>query len=190
VEGKHGKAEDVDNSESSGSSSGEEEDDEGFLASGVLDQQVNETLEAIRSKDPRVYDPHAKFYIGSDEDEDGQPELKTTEKPVYLKDYHREKLLRGYSVGEQDDTATTYVEQQDRLKEAIVREMHAKVDGRGSRSSSNNEDSDTGNDGFLVKKKVATDEPAKSAEAKISSADIKIADKDPESCGWNFFFRK
>src|SRR3979490_2161379 len=48
--------------EDSDSSSDEDEDDEGFLATEALDAQISATLQAIRSKDPRVYDEKVTFY--------------------------------------------------------------------------------------------------------------------------------
>src|SRR5271154_6427655 len=53
------------------SSSDEDEDDEGFLATEALDAQISATLQAIRNKDPRVYDENVTFYAPIEEEEGG-----------------------------------------------------------------------------------------------------------------------
>lgn len=87
-----GKGQDDDDDESS-SSSNETEDEDGFLATEDLDAQISATLHAIRNKDPRLYDKNYKFIDLPDEDTVGTKEKK--EKPVFLRDYHREKLQVG-----------------------------------------------------------------------------------------------
>ena len=202
VEGKYGKSSvntDHERSKSNGfsdgresdlSSSDEEEDDEGMLASGLLDDEVNATLEAIRRKDPRVYDEKTTFYTKSDDDEeaDCQSVPKSKEKPMYLADYHRENILRGNVMTEEEDTPQrTYAQEQDHLKDAIIKEMHEAVSGLDSGNSSASSDgSDNGTD-FLVRKRPslykARGDPVKS---KIGSANVENAEKDPETFLSNF----
>ena len=169
------------------SSSDEEEDEDGFLATEDLDAQISATLQAIRSKDPRVYDGATTFYE-ADENADGATKEKK-EKPVYLADYHREKILAG-DVGESDNedepAPQTYSQEQDALRRATVNEFKAAVKGDESDS-----DSDSG---FLKpKNKKKTDtkatngvHPSRAAAVKLADLDVKTADKDPETYLSNF----
>ncbi|KAH0594916.1 hypothetical protein MHUMG1_07214 [Metarhizium humberi] len=180
-----GKGQDDDDDESS-SSSNETEDEDGFLATEDLDAQISATLHAIRNKDPRLYDKNYKFIDLPDEDTVGTKEKK--EKPVFLRDYHREKLLQGAAVtsdGEEDPVPQTYAEEQDALRKSIVSEFNT----AGAVDDSDDSDSD----GFMKKKapaEVAKTEngvhPARAAALKISDLDIVNADKDPETYLSNF----
>ena len=80
----------------SSSSTDEDEDDEGILATTQLDEEISATLKAIKSKDPRVYQPDVTFYSKFDDnDDDARQEDVKKEKPIYIRDYHREQLLKG-----------------------------------------------------------------------------------------------
>ncbi|KID73259.1 Protein kri1 [Metarhizium brunneum] len=180
-----GKGQDDDDDESS-SSSNETEDEDGFLATEDLDAQISATLHAIRNKDPRLYDKNYKFIDLPDEDTAGTKEKK--EKPVFLRDYHREKLLQGAAAtsdGEEDPVPQTYAEEQDALRKSIVSEFNT----AGAVDDSDDSDSD----GFMKKKAPAEIEktengvhPARAAALKISDLDIVNADKDPETYLSNF----
>ena len=194
VEEKYGKSprfggrdrRDLDSDASGGSetsSDSEEEDDEGILASGALDEQFHATLDAIRSKDPRVYDTKTTFYMGIEDEHADYGITKVKEKPMYLGDYHRKNLLEGDAgIDDKPNLPRTYTQQQDDLKKSIVKEMHA--GGDSSVLSSDNEDADGG---FLVRKpatKVNRDQIIR--EAPIKSLDVQSADKDPETYLSNF----
>lgn len=162
------------------SSDDETEDENGFLATEDLDAQISATLQAIKNKDPRVYDKDQTFYKPDEEGADGSKEKK--EKPVYLRDYHREKIMRG-DVGddEVEEQPQTYAQEQDALKKDFLSGVEA-VDG----------DSDSDDD-FVIKKKgkevPATANgmhPARAAKVKISGADVGTADRDPETFLSNF----
>src|SRR5277367_2521586 len=84
------------------SSSDEDEDDEGFLATEALDAQISATLQAIRSKDPRVYDEKVTFYAPIEEEGDGEESPQKEGKPMFLQDYHRANLLNGYVGAEEN----------------------------------------------------------------------------------------
>ncbi|CAF9903807.1 MAG: KRRI-Interacting protein 1 [Alectoria fallacina] len=174
-----------DNDDSTGSSTdSEEEDDEGVLASEALDQQIQDTLEAIRKKDPRVYDEKAKFFTDLDDDAENSTGHKMkSEKPMYLSDYHRRNLLEGAaSTDIQDEGPITYAQQQNDLKNVLVKEMHAVA----------NEEKDSGddenNDGFLVRKPSALpkDSPITRSKEMVPKLDVEAADKDPETFLSNF----
>lgn len=158
------------------SSSDEDEDEDGQLATEALDTEIMATLNAIRSKDPRVYDKDATFYTVTEEDANPAGEKK--EKPMFLRDYHRENLLSGANMAE-DDTAEppkTYAEEQEELKNAIVKEMREEDGEDGEKEA--DEDG-----GFLIPKTAPVTMPASKKEPKLN---IENADKDPETFLSNF----
>ena len=173
-----------DESVDSGSSTdSEEEDDDGFLASGVLDEQVNATLQAIRARDPRVYDETTTFYT-SIENGDGEnnSEINRSEKPMYLSDYHRETLLRG-DIGvdeEEDAVGLTYVQQQADLKRVIVKEMH------DAANSSSGEDKIEDNEFLVLKKPTTLGDSSEEYSKKPILVDVRTADNEPETFLSNF----
>ncbi|KAL6851114.1 Kinetochore protein Spc24 [Amphichorda felina] len=184
--GKNGGNDNEDDDDSS--SSDETEDEEGFLATEDLDAQISATLQAIRSKDPRVYDKKVTFYQGGEENGDAKLKEKK-EKPVYLQDYHREKLMRG-DAGASDDEdeavapPTTYAQEQDALQKTIISQMHASGDG---------DDSDADSDDFVVKRKEPEKvdsnglHPARAKSVKTKpDLDVQTADRDPETFLSNF----
>ena len=185
----NGDAQDEHNEDESTSDS-EEEDDEGILASGVLDEQVNATLEAIRTKNPRVYDEKATFYSSIDDgDEDNQlRDKKESAKPMYLSDYHRQNLLRGsLEEDDQQEVAPTYTQEQDKLKKSILEEMHAAAGKQTSRLAPSADDSSGEESDFLT-----TKEPTRIGRSKEipirppAPLDVENAEKDPENFLSNF----
>ncbi|KAF7881204.1 uncharacterized protein EAF02_007095 [Botrytis sinoallii] len=167
--------------EDSSSSDDEDEDDEGFLATEDLDKEISATLQALRSKDPRVYDEKVTFYTPIEEDAEEGTTTEKKEKPMYLKDYHRENLLAGHAGGEDEDenVPQTFAQEQEALKKKIVSEMHAAADG-----SASGED-----EGFLVRKdknpglSSSGIHPSRASKVEV---DIAVADKDPETFLSNF----
>ncbi|KAF6222840.1 hypothetical protein HO133_000891 [Letharia lupina] len=170
-----------DDDDGTGSSTdSEEEDDEGVLASEALDKQIQETLEAIRRKDPRVYDEKAKFFTDLDDEAQDSKGLKTKhEKPMYLNDYHRRNILEvSASPKIQDDEPISYAQQQDDLKNFIVKEMHA-----AANSEIDSGEDKGGDDDFLVRKPSASQKESQTIRSKIKKpeVDLEAADKDPET---------
>ncbi|KAL5366159.1 KRI1-like family-domain-containing protein [Aspergillus floccosus] len=173
LEAKFGKDESGDSEESSS----EEEDEDGELATEALDAQIMATLSAIRSKDPRVYDSSVTFFTEADENADGRAATsEKKQKPMTLRDYHRQNLLSGAHLAEDDeaDAPKTYVQEQEDLKNEIVREMHAAEEDE----SSADED-----DGLLKRKSAPEPAPESKPEVKL---DLENADKDPETFLSNF----
>lgn len=167
------------------SSSDETEDEEGFLATEDLDAQISATLQAIRTKDPRVYDKNVTFYQGGEEGEGAKPKEKK-EKPVYLQDYHRDKLMRGDAGASDDEDGAppqTYAQEQDALQRSIISQMH----GSGS-----GDDSDAESDDFVVKRKEPERvdsngvHPSRAKSLKKTDLDVENADRDPETFLSNF----
>ncbi|SMQ50443.1 unnamed protein product [Zymoseptoria tritici ST99CH_3D7] len=177
------------------SSSGSDEDDVAELATADLDEEIFATLQAIKNKDPRVYDPEVKFYREFDAEaaENGAGAAVKSEKPMYLQDYHRQNYLAGQTGAEEDDEdeddgppAQTYQQEQDQLKRELVGSMHAAV-----KKEDNEEDEDA--DDFLIAKSRSrhedlpgiTKKKEKKAK-KLTDTDIREADKDPETFLSNF----
>lgn len=181
VEAKYGKSNlgkrraDDDASEDSEESSDEEEDEDGELATEALDAQIMATLNAIRSKDPRVYDKDATFYTAlDDDDEDKANSQEKKEKSMTLRDYHRENLLKGVDPAEEEDAPKTFAQEQADLKDAVVKAMH---------EAGSDEEMEDADDNFLVRKSGPAEVEAPAKETKL---DIENADKDPETFLSNF----
>ena len=174
--------------ETKSSSESEDEDDEGVLASGALDAQIDATLKAIRTKDPRVYDENSTFYtdLGDDGQDNHTPD-NTKPKPMYLADYHRRNLLEDPShIEEVNQQPVTYTRQQDDLRSTIVREMHAAAENSlisGARNGSH--DGDSGDD-FLVRKPSKLDHSTTESPRTRLELDVENADKDPNTYLSNF----
>lgn len=158
-------------------SSDEEEDDDGELATVALDAEIMDTLNAIRSKDPRVYDPNVHFY-SKFEDDDAAPKKKE-EKPMTLRDYHRENLLSGVNPAEEEAAPKTFAEEQADLKNDLVKQMHA----GGDDDDSGDEKMEDADDDFLVRKSGPAELPPAKPAAQL---DIEHADQDPENFLSNF----
>ncbi|KAI1213028.1 Krr1-domain-containing protein [Annulohypoxylon truncatum] len=173
------------------SSSDETEDENGFLATEDLDAEISATLQAIKNKDPRVYDSKVTFYKPIDESappEDTSAKEKK-EKPIFLKDYHREKILRGDTGADFDnekEPPRTYAQEQDDLKQTIKDEIKAQLEADDGAESSDS-------DGDFMKAKEETRtapengiHPSRVGKVKVPKPDITEADKDPELFLSNF----
>lgn len=175
MEAKYGKSSSLGNRqvEDSEDSDSEEEDDDAELATVALDAEISATLNAIRSKDPRVYDKDASFYSKFDP-EAADAGKGPKEKSMTLRQYHTENLLSGVNPAEEESTPRTYAQEQADLKNAIVKEMH----GAADKSDEEMEDADE----FMVRK-PGQDASLPKSEIKL---DIENADKDPETFLSNF----
>lgn len=196
MEEKHGKSKSVtaratssigddDGSETDGSSSAEDEDDDGVLATQALDAEISATLGAIKSKDPRVYNPNISFYSKLSEDASLEEDQKK-DKAMYLRDYHRINLLRGDGVINEDEDQhhiLTYAQEQDNLKYSIIDEMHVAANGTQDVPRENDGDASDEEDTFFTAK--GTGEEGSSRPPKVKPfgepEDVAMADKDPES---------
>ncbi|KKK14641.1 ribosome biogenesis protein [Aspergillus rambellii] len=190
LEAKHGKISalgkrrdgegDEDSEGSEESSSDEDEDEDGDLATTAVDAEIMATIKAIRSKDPRVYDKNVNFYTTTDEGADAEPEKREEkQKTMTLRDYHRENILSGAHLADEDasDAPKTYAQEQEDLKQAIVKEMHDAADGKPAADDEGDEE-----EGFLVRK--SGPEPISAPQE--TPLDIENADQDPESFLSNF----
>ncbi|KAI1393523.1 Krr1-domain-containing protein [Hypoxylon trugodes] len=173
-------------------SSSDDEDENGFLATEDLDAQISATLQAIKNKDPRLYDGKTTFFKPIDENapaEDAKAKEKK-EKPVYLQDYHREKILRGDTGADfdnEEEPPRTYAQEQDDLKQSIKDEIKAQLE-----ADDTSEDSDS-DEGFIKakeeEKRSAPENgihPSRAGKIKVAPPDLAEADKDPELFLSNF----
>lgn len=168
--------------ESESSSEDESEDDDAALVTEDLDAEISATLQAIKNKDPRIYDKDAVFYKPFDPT--AEPKKKE-EKPMFLRDYHRERYLSG-DVGADDDSAAaanvprTYVQEQDDMKKSILSEIKAAA------AAADDEEEWSDDDAFIkpVKKDDAPAEggihPSRAANIDLKDLDVANADKNPE----------
>ena len=172
------------------STDSEEEDDEGILASEALDAQIQDTLEAIRAKDPRVYSGNIQFYTDPNKEEDNSLNKTSIkkEKPMFLSDYHRKNLLEETSVDSPPhDSPISYVQQQDTLKNTLVKEMHAAAGDDHPAQQDAKSASDSA-DEFLVRKRPTSHNDVDSGKVvvKPQELDVETANKDPETYLSNF----
>ncbi|KAF2178980.1 Krr1-domain-containing protein [Zopfia rhizophila CBS 207.26] len=153
----------------------ESEDDDGELATAALDAEISATLQAIRSKDPRVYDKNTTFFSAIDENNADGASAAEKEKAMTLKDYHTKNLLEGKFGDEDEEDAPpkTYAQEQEEARENLVKEMHAAA-----------ESEDDAEDDFLVAK--SRPEPTKKERTRITEEDVENAEKDPETFLSNF----
>lgn len=165
-------------SESSSEESTSESEDEGELATERLDSEIMATINAIRSKEPRVYDATSKFYKDTEDAESSQ--LKPAkEKPMRLQDYHRQNLLKGVTMEDEEieSMPLTYNQEQEQLKKSIVGEIHAAANA--SDDDDNDESEDAEGD-FLIAK--SSEKPTKPEVI----LDVDNAERDPETFLSNF----
>lgn len=168
------------------STDSEAEDDDGILVSEELDAQIQATLQAIRQKDPRVYDEKTKFYPDVDnEQDDNTTNIKPQTKPMYLRDYHRENLLKGDLSGAiEDEQPLTYAQQQDDLRQTVIKEMRSVTNGLGPASAGG--DHADGDEDFLIRKEPKMGAKKPEVSASNLNFDLHVAEKDPETFLSNF----
>ncbi|KAI7113752.1 hypothetical protein KC337_g18035, partial [Hortaea werneckii] len=183
----------------------ESEDDDAELATEQLDAEIMDTLQAIRRKDPRVYDNSVKFYREFDPEKEGAQKEKK-EKPMYLQDYHRANYLAGAAEDEAEVEAEqpprTFAQEQEDMRKELVGGMHAAAKdeqkANGGAAGDDNEDEDD----FLVAKSkpqhdslpatttasasTAPQQPNQNKRKRLTDAEIATAEKDPETYLSNF----
>jgi protein KRI1 len=118
-----------------------------------------------------------------DEDVDVAASSHRNTKPMYLTDYHRENLLKGDILeNNEHESEPTYAQQQDELKNIIVKEIHAAAEQLSSGGPYSEDDGNTIGIEFLVTKKLpANGLKQKEQESVLAPVDIENADQDPET---------
>ena len=123
------------------------------------------------------------FYAPIEEGDGEDVVREKKEKPMHLSDYHRENLLKGHTGEEEEEenAPRTFAEEQEHLKTAIVREMHAAAE-----EDSDEEDDEDGR--FLIPKAKPQSSgihPSRASKVKVN-VDVAAAEKDPETFLSNF----
>ena len=156
-------------------SSDEDEDDMAEFATEELDSEIFSTLNALKSKDPRIYDKDSTFYRPFDA-KAAAASAGQKEKPMTIRDYHRKNLLAGDANGGTEDAVVqpTYDQEQENLRKSMISQMNAADEEEGS---------DEG-EGFLVRKSKHVPKPEN--KRKAVELDIEGAEKDPERFLSNF----
>ncbi|RMD40241.1 hypothetical protein DV735_g4888, partial [Chaetothyriales sp. CBS 134920] len=158
-----------------------ESEDEGELDTEAVDAEMMATIAAIRNRDPKIYDPNARFYTAIDDEAgvDSPAQQEKKEKPLHLRDYHRQNLLNGNAAADDSDKdkeelPLPYNEEQERLKKDIVSSIHAAA----AEIPADDED------GFLTAKEKTTSRKASHKPDPV--LDVEQADKDPDTFLSNF----
>lgn len=162
MEEKYGKSDDSD------SEAGVEEDDGGDILTEALDADIAATLQALRNKDPRIYNSEVKFFREEDNDDSAPTNGEGKGKSMTLKQYHTKNLLEGKFSDDEEAPPKTYAQEQEEARQDLLKEAAAAEDG------------DDDEDDFLVAKS-RTDPGPKTERVKITAADVETADKDPEN---------
>lgn len=167
-------------------SSSDEEDDDGDLGDPELDEQFLATLKALRNNDPRIRDKGHRFFSDVVADNGDTKPTAKKEKPMTLKDYHRRNLLEGHREADDDDTPRTYAQEQEDLKNSLVKQMHEAAE----EEDPNNDDADDDDDFLVRKEKLQNFKKSDKAAGKKSELDVAIADKNPDLFLSNFLASK
>ena len=204
-----GLMENLDDDDSDASTS--ESEDEGDALTPALDLEIMKTIQMIRDKDPRIYDPKSEFYR-ADVAAASETQDKSSKKPKPLraKDVIRQQVLEAAASGKSDafadDEALTvgkargnqdvapvqaYDQEQKALRAAFTKTV-AKEFGEGDKptAAAKTSDSDSDDDLFAVKEKTQADANAEQAdyEAFLGDHRDKVQLQDDEKAVITRFF--
>ncbi|KAJ8902283.1 hypothetical protein NDN08_006690 [Rhodosorus marinus] len=162
------------------SSTSESEDDNAVLLTKKIDQRIGETLQAIRSKDARVYDKNVKFFQDVEpEGEDGADptstqELGSDDEPVAgwdadedddvperltIKDYVRKEILEKGTLAESSSSEDEDDGQQEKSNSKVYdSEQKQLKDAIAEGLEEPDDDSDDSEDNFFKVKKITDEE--------------------------------
>jgi protein KRI1 len=107
------------------SSSSEDEDELGELVTPEVDSQIVKIIEQIKLKDPELYKTD-RYYFTETEIKRTQSSLE--KKPVFLKDYHRERILAGGEDQEDAPVIVTHAQEQEKIKDDFKSAVNADFD--------------------------------------------------------------
>lgn len=129
------------------SSSSEEEDEYGELLTENVESSIQNVLSALKSDPKKLLDPDAKFF----NENDVEVLKKAKDKPLYLKDYHRQALLLGDYKKEDGDNEYDTVDGEKPFVITEREERNQLLDDIKNAFDGEEED-DEEDDGFLKKK--------------------------------------
>lgn len=87
----------------SSSSSSESEDEDAEELTPALEKKFLETLSALKSKDPKIYDKDTVFFRGTEGGSEKSKDKTKKDKPMFLKDYERKVILEKKGVLSDDE---------------------------------------------------------------------------------------
>lgn len=142
----------VDDDSEESSSSSSEEDDYGELVTEEVEEGIKNVLQAIKRNDKeKLLNPNVRFFEDPEKAVE-KMERSETEKPIYLKDYHRMNILSGKALEDDEDSELSemqtvdgkqsYASQQKEEKARLLDEIEGAFDA----------DEDEDEEGFLTKK--------------------------------------
>ena len=170
----------TDDDDDDDSESSEEEDDDGALLSTTLDLDIVKTINAIRKKDPRIYDKNVKFFEDNDDgndDDDENDDDKSSKKQTY-KDVLRSQLLRdGPDIENESDNnnsskknkkSLAYDQEQENIRKEFLKSMNG----------DNIEDDEDGDNMLQVRKKSNAEIEKEEIELRTALEEMnKLSDK-------------
>lgn len=119
------------------------------------------------------------------EQNDNTTNIKPQTKPMYLRDYHRENLLKGDLSGAiENEQPLTYAQQQDDLRQTVIKEMRSVANGLDP-TSAGGAHAD-GDEDFLVRKEPKMGAKKPEVSGSNLKFDLQVAEKDPETFLSNF----
>lgn len=141
------KPEELENdSDEADSSSSEEEDEYGELLTENVESSIQNVLNALKSNPKKLLDPDAKFF----DENDVKLEKKSKDKPLYLKDYHRQTLLLGDYKNDEDDNEFGTVDGEKPFVITEREERNKLLDD--IKNAFDGEEENDDDDGFMAKK--------------------------------------
>ena len=166
-----------DDDDDDASSSSSDEDEDGALLTTKLDTNIFKTINALRSKDKRIYDPNVRFFDSEEEeeeqDDDDDSTAKKKRKPKRYKDVIREQTLEQMEMdSDRDDESDdndddndnknrqlkshrlVYDKEQEEIRKSFLQSTKDLDDTDNSNNNNDdNDDDDSDVDGLLVMKK-------------------------------------
>lgn len=140
-----------DDSEES-SSSEEEEDDYGELVTEEVEEGIKNVLQAIKRNDKeKLLNPNVRFFEDPEKAVE-KMERSETEKPIYLKDYHRMNILSGKALEDDEDSELSEMQTVDGKQSYASQQKEEKARLLDEIEGAFNADEDEDEEGFLTKK--------------------------------------
>lgn len=107
------------------------EDEDGELVTPAIEAQILKTLAEIRARSGKIYDPSVKFFspeelTAAEAEWRAKREAKKA-RPLHLKDYHRERLLKGLVDSDQGEGDDADDDEQERAQALTHEEEQAEL---------------------------------------------------------------